>query len=74
MKDTVEAVVALAACDAAVGEEVNIATGREISVRTGATTYPADQPEARLVEDPERVRPKNSEVERLLGCPKSFKP
>jgi nucleoside-diphosphate-sugar epimerase len=29
-------------------------------------------PQARLVEDSERIRPKNSEVERLLGCPKKL--
>lgn len=73
VKDTVEAVVALAACDAAVGEEVNIATGREISVRDLARQLIQQiNPQARLVEDPERVRPKNSEVERLLGCPKKL--
>ena len=74
VKDTVEALVALAACDAAVGEEVNIATGREITVRDLARQLIQQiNPEARLVEDSQRVRPKDSEVERLLGCNKKLR-
>ena len=73
VKDTVEALLALAACDAAVGEEVNIATGQETSVRYLARQLIQQiNPQARLVEDPERIRPKDSEVERLLGCPKKL--
>ena len=73
VKDTVEALVALTACDAAVGEEINIATGQEISVRDLARQLIQQvNPQARLVEDQERIRPKDSEVERLLGCPKKL--
>jgi NAD dependent epimerase/dehydratase len=71
VKDTVEALLALTACDAAVGQEVNIAIGQEISVRDLARQLIQQiNPRARLVEDQERIRPKDSEVERLLGCPK----
>jgi NAD dependent epimerase/dehydratase len=73
VKDTVEGFLALAACDAAVGQEVNIATGREISVRELAQQLIQQiNPQARLVEDAERVRPKDSEVERLVGCTKKL--
>ena len=32
VKDTVAGFMAIAACDKAIGEEINIATGREISI------------------------------------------
>jgi len=73
VKDTVEALVALTACDAAVGQEINIATGQEVSVRDLARQLIQQiNPQARLVEDQERIRPKDSEVERLLGCTKKL--
>jgi NAD dependent epimerase/dehydratase len=69
VKDTVEGLVALAACDAAVGEEVNIASGQEIAVGDLAAQLIQElNPKARLVEDVQRLRPKGSEVERLLGA------
>jgi nucleoside-diphosphate-sugar epimerase len=69
VKDTVEGLVALAACDAAVGEEVNIASGQEIAVGDLAAQLIQElNPKARLVEDAQRLRPKGSEVERLLGA------
>jgi NAD dependent epimerase/dehydratase len=68
VKDTVEGLAKLASCDAAVGQEVNIATGQETSVRDLAEHLIQQlNPQARLVEDQQRLRPKDSEVERLLG-------
>lgn len=68
VRDTVEALVELAQCDAAVGQEVNIATGVEISIGQLAVELIRQiNPQATIVEDPVRVRPKNSEVDRLLG-------
>jgi NAD dependent epimerase/dehydratase len=73
VKDTVEGFLALAACDAAVGQEVNIATGQEISVGELARQLIQQiNPQARLAEDQERIRPKDSEVERLVGCTKKL--
>jgi len=73
VKDTVAGLLALAACDAAVGEEVNIATGQEISIRDLARQLIQQiNPQARLVEDGQRIRPKDSEVERLIGCTKKL--
>lgn len=65
--DTVAGFLAVAACDRAVGEVVNIGSGREISIGdlvqlliaiTGGT--------ATVTTDPARLRPTGSEVERLL--------
>ncbi|MBW3644421.1 MAG: SDR family NAD(P)-dependent oxidoreductase [Actinobacteria bacterium] len=65
--DTVAGFLAVAACDRAVGEVVNIGSGREISIGdlvqlliaiTGGT--------ATVTTDPARLRPPGSEVERLL--------
>jgi NAD dependent epimerase/dehydratase len=73
VKDTVEGLLALAGCDAAVGQEVNIATGQEISVGDLARQLIQQiNPHARLAEDQERIRPKDSEVERLVGCTKKL--
>ena len=71
VKDTVDGMIALARCEAAVGQEVNLATGVEISIRELALELIKQiNPEARLIEEDVRKRPRNSEVERLLGCNK----
>ena len=68
VKDTVAGFMALEKCDKAVGEEVNIATGVEISIGELANELIRQiNPAARVVCENERLRPKNSEVERLLG-------
>ena len=74
MKDTTAGMLALAQCDEAVGQEVNIATGVEISVRELAQELIRQiNPAARLLEEDLRKRPANSEVERLLGCNKKIR-
>lgn len=66
--DTVSAFVAIAKCDGAIGEEVNIASGTEISVGEMANKLISQiNPEARVALDEQRLRPEKSEVERLLG-------
>ena len=68
VKDTVAGFMAIAGCDKAVGEEINIATGKEISIGdTAKELIRQINPAARIVADTNRVRPANSEVERLLG-------
>jgi NAD dependent epimerase/dehydratase len=66
--DTAEGFVAVARSDATVGEEVNLASGREISMGDLASLI------VRLIgtpvsvaQDAQRMRPKKSEVMRLLG-------
>ncbi|MDE6396166.1 MAG: NAD-dependent 4,6-dehydratase LegB [Muribaculaceae bacterium] len=68
--DTVRGFLALAEADGAdvIGREINIATGKEVSMadtlKTIAMLMNAD---VRWVTDPERLRPGKSEVFRLLG-------
>ncbi|NDD28379.1 MAG: SDR family NAD(P)-dependent oxidoreductase [Proteobacteria bacterium] len=68
VRDTADGFVAIARCDEAVGQDINIATGVEISVGELAQNL-IDQIDgrARIVLDENRLRPEKSEVERLLG-------
>lgn len=66
--DTVDGFIALAECDAAIGEEVNIATGVEHSIADVANFLISEiNPEAKIVTDEQRIRPDASEVFRLMG-------
>jgi NAD dependent epimerase/dehydratase len=68
VSDTCAGFVALARCDAAVGRDVNLGSGREISIGDLARLLIAlVEPQATLVCDEERLRPPGSEVERLLA-------
>jgi NAD dependent epimerase/dehydratase len=66
--DTAAGFVALAECEDAVGREVNICTGKEISVGDLANLIiDVVGVPARVVTEQQRMRPEKSEVERLLG-------
>ncbi len=68
VKDTVRGFELLEQCPAAVGEEINIATGVEISIGELANELIRQiNPQAKIVCDEQRLRPENSEVNRLLG-------
>ncbi|NLW79410.1 MAG: NAD-dependent epimerase/dehydratase family protein [Ruminococcaceae bacterium] len=68
VKDIAAGFMAIAGCDAAVGQEINIATGREISIGQLAEELIRQiNPAAKVVCDDARLRPEKSEVERLLG-------
>lgn len=68
VSDTVEGFIALAECDAAIGEEVNIATGVEHTIGDVANFLISEiNPEAIIVTDEQRLRPDASEVFRLMG-------
>lgn len=68
VKDTAAGFIAIADCPEAVGQEINIATGTDISIGDLAKKIIAKiEPEARIVCDQQRLRPEKSEVERLLG-------
>lgn len=67
-KDTARGFIELSRCDAAIGREVNIATGQEISIGALARKLAdAIRPQAGIVCEEQRLRPASSEVERLLG-------
>ncbi|MDO4866010.1 MAG: NAD-dependent 4,6-dehydratase LegB [Clostridia bacterium] len=69
VKDTANGFLKLALCDKAIGEEVNIATQKEISIgQLAQELIKQINPNAKIVCDEERLRPEKSEVNRLLGC------
>ncbi len=68
VKDTAAGFVAIAECEKAIGEEINIATGEEISIgRLAQELVKQINPSAQIVTDEQRLRPEKSEVNRLLG-------
>jgi NAD dependent epimerase/dehydratase len=68
VKDTCRGFLMLSKCDEAIGQEVNISSNYEISMRDTleliAKIMGAD---VEFIEDKQRLRPKNSEVFRLWG-------
>lgn len=68
VKDTAHGFMAIANCPAAIGQELNIATGEEHSIGDLANELIAQiNPNAKIVCEEERLRPEKSEVNRLLG-------
>ena len=69
VQDTVRGFAELARADAAIGETVNIATGVETPIgELARTLISLINPAATIVTEGERLRPKKSEVNRLLGA------
>lgn len=67
-KDTARGFIELSRCDAAIGREVNIATGQEISIgELAQKLIDFIRPGAKIICEEQRLRPAASEVERLLG-------
>ncbi|WP_445666651.1 NAD-dependent 4,6-dehydratase LegB [Fodinibius sp. AD559] len=68
VKDTAKGFLKASKCDDLIGEEVNIATQNEISIGDLAQEI-IDQinPNAKIKQDNQRVRPEKSEVYRLYG-------
>ena len=68
VKDTCRGFIALAECEKTIGEEVNICSNYEISMReTLELIASLMNKDVKFVEDVQRLRPKNSEVFRLWG-------
>ena len=68
VKDTVAGFIAIAESEKTVGEEINIATQKEISIGELAQVIIEQiNPGARVICDEDRLRPAKSEVNRLLG-------
>lgn len=68
VKDTCRGFIEIANCDEAVGQEINICSNYEISMRETLNLI-ADimGKDVKFIEDSQRLRPKNSEVFRLWG-------
>lgn len=69
VKDTVNGFYEIYKSDKTIGEEINIATQREISIGTLAEELIRQiNPNAQIICDEQRLRPEKSEVNRLMGC------
>lgn len=69
VKDTVSGFLEILKSDKTIGEEINIATNKEISIGDLARELIRQiNPNAKIIQNKERLRPENSEVERLLGA------
>lgn len=74
VKDTAAGFIAIAESDKAVGEEINIASQKEISIGELAEEIIRQiNPKAKIVCDEQRLRPEKSEVNRLLGSNEKIK-
>ena len=68
VEDTASGFIEIAKSPTTIGEEINIASGEEISMGDLAQNLiNTINPNAVVIEDTQRVRPENSEVSRLLG-------
>ena len=69
MKDTVNGFYEVFKSNKTIGEEINIATQQEVSIGDLANELIRQiNPNAKILCDTQRLRPENSEVNRLLGC------
>lgn len=74
VKDTAYGFLEIYRSDKTIGEEINIATQKEISIGQLADELIRQiNPEAKIICDEQRLRPSKSEVERLLGCNQKIK-
>lgn len=68
VKDTVAGFEEISRCKELIGHEINIATNSEISIgELAQNMIDLINPKSVIVQDKERMRPKNSEVQRLFG-------
>ena len=69
VRDTAQGFISIYQSEQTIGEEINIASQKEISIGylTQELVHQIN-PNAKVVCDEERVRPEKSEVSRLLGC------
>lgn len=74
VKDTVNGFIEIYKSEKTIGEEINIATQREIPIgRLAEELIRQINPKAEIICDEQRLRPENSEVNRLLGSNKKIK-
>ena len=69
VKDTANGFYQIFRSEKTIGQEINIATQKEISIGDLAKELIRQiNPEAQIVCEEQRLRPEKSEVNRLLGC------
>ena len=74
VKDTARGFLEIYKSDKTIGEEINIATQKEITIGELAEELIRQiNPDARIICDEQRVRPEKSEVNRLLGSNEKIK-
>lgn len=74
VKDTANGFIEIFKSDKTIGQEINIATQKEISIGELAQELIRQiNPQARIICDEERLRPEKSEVNRLLGSNQKIK-
>lgn len=74
VKDTVNGFVEIYKSNNTIGEEINIATEKEISIKDLAEELICQiNPRARIIGDNQRIRPEKSEVNRLMGSNQKIK-
>ena len=74
VKDTAEGYVKIAESNNTIGEEINIATQSEITIKDLAQKIiDRIDPNAKIVSDQQRLRPEKSEVEQLFGSNNKLK-
>ena len=74
VKDTAMGFIEIYRSDKTIGQEINIATQKEISIGQLAEELIRQiNPEAKIICDEQRLRPTKSEVERLLGSNEKIK-
>lgn len=73
VKDTAHGFIEIYKSEKTIGEEINIATQKEISIGELANELISQiNPRARIICDEQRLRPEKSEVNRLLGSNKKI--
>lgn len=74
VKDTAHGFIEIYESDKTIGEEINIATQKEVSIGELAQEMIRQiNPQAKILCEEQRLRPKKSEVNRLLGCNEKIK-
>lgn len=74
VKDTARGFLEIYKSDKTIGEEINIATQKEISIgQLAEELIKQINPEAQIICDEQRLRPEKSEVNRLLGSNEKIK-
>lgn len=73
VKDTANGFISIYHSEKTIGQEINIATQKEISIGQLAEELIRQiNPNAQIICDEQRLRPEKSEVNRLLGCNKKI--